>query len=472
MNFKRTMRFGCGAMALVFVALLGACGDGETPSSSPLKELSAAPSYTQEHTMRIGIWEAPAASETSFRYMLDAGVNMVWNVDSADYFRLADLNGIKVYPNLARNFGNSLKQLSTLEQTNQKWELYKDHPSFGGFNYVDEPGCDNIADLPPLAENHNQNFKDREFVVNLYPSSFYYQHAKNIYNSYEEYVEDFCENALVNLPDTTRLLSFDHYNIKRATKNGETVAALSDNWLYTAEVIAHYAKEYDADTHAFLLTCEHYDYLPQTYESLRWQAYTYMAYGIRGFSHFTYSGGGFLIDPPVDVGTGVPKNVPLYEAVKRLDNELLAWDDIYLSFNWDNVLQVLGSDNLAEDDDYSNLLFDYTSMAAESSPYISSVTATKDTLVGLFRDGDGNPGFMVTNMDFPTAVMPEGSEVPGAPDFETLGVDEVRIKVDGANRAIVIREGSVSEMNVQEGTIRLSLAPSEGVFVIPYRVKK
>ena len=77
---------------------------------------------------------------------------------------------------------------------------------------------------------------------------------------------------------------------------------------------------------------------------------------------------------------------------------------------------------------------------------------------------------MVTNFDFPSAVTGTETEVSGAPDFDTLGTDYVKIKIEGANKALIVRDGSVLEEDVTDGTINLSLKGADAAFVIPLKI--
>lgn len=470
MKRLRTNRFcvnkiliGSLTVCMLLGAFSGCGGTGTSDSSSasgPLKELSEVPEYTEEKKMWIGGWNSPPATEAAYTYAEDGGVNMLWNIGSAQHMELAEKHGVELYPLMSSN-----KVLKSVEEIDAAYKSFENYSSFGGFNYVDEPGRTLFEPLGELAKNHNEKYPEIDFLVNLYPSSFYYQNSDNAAISYEEYVEEFCEEVLTELTDSRRILSFDHYNMQL----GSTGGYLMDNWLYTVEVIADYAKKYDADTHAFFLTTQHYNYLAQTYESLKFQANAYMAYGIEGFSHFTYAGG--WDNHPVDPGTGAPAgNGALYRAMSELDNELLAWDDIYLAFEWQEVMQITGSDNLEEDSFYVNNCFGNTSLSVESSDLLTNVSATKDTLIGFFEDKAGNPAMMVTNFDFPSAVTGTDTEVPGAPDFNTLGTNYVKIKIEGANKVLIVRDGSLVEEEITDGTINLSLEGAGAAFVIPLRI--
>ena len=456
------------ALSIGLALCISACGGGEGGkgggggNSGGLKQVDALPSY-EEQTMWIGAWNNPPATEQAYRYLEDGGFNMVftWNNNPtalSEHLRLGAEHNVKIYAMLGTS-----KVATPVEEVNENWlDTYSDYEGLGGFSYMDEPGQNAYEGLGLLAENHDKNYSDIDYYVNLYPTSFFAQNSENVGLTYAEYVEKFCESCLSKLYNTRRILSFDHYCMSLGTNGGY----LSETWLETVETIARYGKEYDAMTHAFLLTTKHYSYLAQIYESLRFQANVYMAYGVQGLSHFTYSGG--FNDYPVDPGTGLPVgDGRLYYDMAQLNSELLAWDDIFLAFDWKEVMHVTGSDNLAESAAYTNPVLSFALDPVDEIDYVEEVTATKDTIVGSFTDENGNIGLMVTNFDFPTAVTGLDDEVADAPDFSTLGTNVVTLTVPGANTAMLVENGELSVVEVTDGKIELALEPAGAAFVIP-----
>ena len=459
------------ALSLGLAFGVTACTTGEEPGGGGegggLPETSDYPVF-DEHTMWIGAWNNPPANEQAYTYLEDGGFNMVftWNNNPqalSEHLRLGGEHGVKIYAML-----NSTKVAGSAEEVNENWlDSYADYEGLGGFCYMDEPGQGAYEGLGLLAENHEENYSDIDYYVNLYPTTFFGANAENTGLSYAEYVEKFCDTCLTKLDKTRRILSFDHYCMSLGANGGY----LSEMWLETVETIARYGKQYDAMTHAFFLTTKHYAYLAQTYESLRYQANVYMAYGIQGFSHFTYAGG--FNDYPVDPGTGLPVgDGRLYYDMAQLNGELLAWDDIFLSFDWKEVMHVTGSDNLAQSASYANPVLSFARDAVDELEYVTEVTATKDTIIGSFEDADGNIGLMVTNFDFPSEVTGLDDEVADAPDFSTLGTDVVTLTIPGANTALIVRNGELTEEPVTDGKIELAIEPSGAAFVIPLNIKQ
>lgn len=186
-------------------------------------------------------------------------------------------------------------------------------------------------------------------------------------------------------------------------------------------------------------------------EDLSYQVYTCMAFGITGFSYFTYTES-FLSDQMT--GGCVTRDdcatTELYGWAKELNAEIKKFDNVYLSFDWQGVYPVVGSEN------ESGFVpaYDRLQSPLSSLSCASAVTATQDTLVGQFQDENGNDGLIVTNYSDPAVGLN----------------DEVSITFQDANRALVYRNGERTVYVLQDGVLDLTLEAGEGVFVIPVKV--
>ena len=140
----------------------------------------------------------------------------------------------------------------------------------------------------------------------------------------------------------------------------------------------------------------------------------------------------------------------LYGWAKELNAEIKKFDNVYLSFDWQGVYPVVGSEN------ESGFVpaYDRLQSPLSSLSCASAVTATQDTLVGQFQDENGNDGLIVTNYSDPAVGLN----------------DEVSITFQDANRALVYRNGERTVYVLQDGVLDLTLEAGEGVFVIPVKV--
>ena len=158
-----------------------------------------------------------------------------------------------------------------------------------------------------------------------------------------------------------------------------------------------------------------------------------------------------------EAGRG-PAVGPVFAAAvcfKEVNEELSSFDHVYLSFDWEGVMPILGTLNTADDPEYENSDFvNIYEKSKLSSLACGSVTSTQDALVGQFKDKDGNCGLMVTNYTEPT------QELNTSIDFNFTN----------ANRAIVYRNGLKKVYEVKDGKLNLNLESGEGMFVIPVQV--
>ena len=190
-------------------------------------------------------------------------------------------------------------------------------------------------------------------------------------------------------------------------------------------------------------------------DDLTFQVYTDMAFGINGFTYFTYRksflggfGGGCVEN---DVSC---KPTEVYYWAQETNEAINKFDHVYLSFDWNGVMGVNGKNNVADDPEYENASFMNLATPLKELDCAKSVSATEDTIIGQFKDKDGRDGLMVTNFSEPTTGLR----------------DVVSFEFKKANRAIVYRNGERKIYEVKKNKLDLKLACGEGVFVIPVNV--
>ena len=143
-----------------------------------------------------------------------------------------------------------------------------------------------------------------------------------------------------------------------------------------------------------------------------------------------------------------------YYWAQEVNSEISKFDHVYLSFDWDGVMGVNGTNNTESDPEYVNSSFNLLATPLEQLDCATKVTATEDTLIGQFKDKDGRDGLIVTNFNEPTADLS----------------DTVDFEFKDANRAVVYKNGERKIYEVKNNKLRLKLATGEGVFVIPVKV--
>ena len=335
------------------------------------------------------------------------------------------------------------------------FEPYMDHPAFLGFSLWDEPLYNNFENVARALRLFNQACPGKLLYVNLLPVSIARENLGITDDmTKEEYASSFLE--MVEMP----YVSYDFYAIRR-DQNGERTTA--EEFLYNMQVFKREAQKKDIPLWTYLLSTEHTfsdnDYPQLTnVADVRWQVYSFMAFGGEGVSWFTTFpavpedsyGGKF--------GAGLwdrkGRKTQNYYYVSKVQNEVAAWDEVYLNFDWKGVYTQVGMENK----DGFNNAFDYLNDGADRFTEVeafSSFETSQDTLVGCFADPDGQAGYIFVNYADPAL----------------LATDRVEVVFKDAAAAVVYRKGVKSIVPLYGGKLTMNMTPGEGVFVIPLAEK-
>ena len=148
-----------------------------------------------------------------------------------------------------------------------------------------------------------------------------------------------------------------------------------------------------------------------------------------------------------------------YYYVKTVNEEIRAFEDIYLNYSVNGVMAVYGTENDYDVDEETGEVLGNGTMrmmkkAVKRIDGVESITATEDTLVSDMTDKDGNKAMLITNFSDP---------------YEGLD-DAVEIKFDKNKkytRLAVFRKGVRKVYEVKDNKITLELESGEGIFVMP-----
>ena len=446
---KRSVLALAVAMLIAAVCAFAGCDKGGSGISPNEKY----PEYASGKHMWIGGWDVPLNTEADYQMAKDMGLTHMF-IDGAfarrdteayfDQLRHCEKVGLKAIlgHDTATNNVNGT-QMSEYD--------YSQFAAVDMINLWDEPYATNFADVAArvdkAAEIYTEN-PDVQLYINLSPHHEMFSGDKS--NSIEEYLAAVEETVLDKIPGR-RIYSTDIYPLM--SRGG--VNTLDAGWLRTMSIYASHAKANNGEFHMFV---QNYgdgttrDIVSKA--DLTFQINTDMAFGINGFSYFTYRQSflGFTGGCVENNESCKPKDS--YWWAKEINSELAAWDEVYLSFDWDGVFTVQGSENLKEDAEYQNMHFIGLSGALENLGCAKSVSATQDTLIGQFKDTDGNYALMVTNFTEPTDLLK----------------DTVEITFNNANRALVYKNGKRTVYEVKKNKVKINLAAGEGAFVIPVKV--
>lgn len=249
-------------------------------------------------------------------------------------------------------------------------EFGKD-PDVVGFTLRDEP---NAADFPALARVSRRLMEQVPGCfpyINLFPN--YANQAQLGTPTYEEHVRRFLE--VVRPP----ILSFDHYPLV-----GE---GLRPNYYQNLEVIRRLSLEAGIPFWAFALSTPHGPYRDPTEAELRFQIWSDLVYGAKGYCFFCYW------VPPADrtwdwdnaIIRRDGKRSEHFEQVQRINRRVQAMAPVLLSLRSEAVY-------------HAGAVPEGCTPLPNDAPV--RLQGTGQLIFGFFRDREGRRWVMITNRDY------------------------------------------------------------------------
>ena len=314
------------------------------------------------------------------------------------------------------------------------------------FYLWDEPTTSQMSELAGMLTAFNSQLpSDVLMHVNLLPSygekgiesgDSWWDKLFGSGTTYEDYVDSYVSDVMSQV-DGQHTISVDNYPLM----NSGSGNYLRETYLKDLWVIADRAKTNDP---AAIVNCciQAFEYVdtdlrtPETLADIRFQTNTGLALGAESFEYFMY----YTWPSESATMTGLVNN-GLYDIVKQANTELLAWDSVYLSFDWQGVKAY-------------NVASAMTSGVTQlSSLQDVSVSATAATLVGEYKYGSADEyAYMITNFTEPSAGT----------------TDTVTVTMAAGQTALVYINGVGSWMTADaSGNLQLTLQAGEGAFVIP-----
>ncbi len=369
---------------------------------------------------------------------------------------LAAEAGIKCFPFTGHIAINSDDQLKA------EW-LYSDNIS--GIYYYDEPFMPQLPDLGNRVEFFEKNFPGKTFLVALQPASVT-SHPLWAANdgtgiNYEEYITTYCNEVFDRMGEgTKKVLMADCYPIKKEKNE----LSIKPSHLYNLMELAAQAKDNGAIANLAIQTLEHTVssgatlYPAPTLQSMRFQIYPLLSFGFKAYTLYTYDTrpdayqGDVMIEENI---MGLVENgraTATYPIVKQVNKEILSFDHVYLSFDWEGIIPVVPTKD--QRTNFQQLTgFGRYVLEAQDTKVLNEITSDNNILCGVFQDEAGNEAYAITNYC--------------APWLETVA--KTQLTFDGCDKAIVYLNGEKSVMNLTDGKLALSLNACDGAFVIPYK---
>ena len=141
------------------------------------------------------------------------------------------------------------------------------------------------------------------------------------------------------------------------------------------------------------------------------------------------------------------KTYPVYDYAKTVNREMLNFDHVYLNFDWNGTMPILGTQS---EQDY-NMNFDGLNNPLSSIDALKGAQATQDALIGQFKDKAGYDGLVVVNFTDPAYGLK----------------NTVSLEFKDASKVRVYKKGIAYDYQVLDNRFELELGVGEGVFMIP-----
>ncbi len=400
-------------------------------------------------TLTIGVWNGSHHNFNDARMaeLQAAGITKIMGINPK--YTGAEYGGITGMLDRAEKYGISvIVDLRDWDGTTVP--EYVDHPALIGFLMYDEPSTKNFDTLADLKTKFDAVMPENLiFYVNLFPEcaadSSLFGQSLNFFTDYDKYyVTKFLDTLDIEV------LSWDNYSL--LTDSSKTQTGIRTDYFHNFEVMA----SKDVPMWYTMLSAGHgtsYYYNTPTEQELRWQMAVAMTYGVQNIDHYVYTSHESDYSCMLDYNTETVTD--LYYDIKDVNNEYLAWDNIFMAYDWVGVGTYSANSN--------NSMLSQLENSLNLSDYGVSVSASENLLVGVF-DYNGDKAYMVTNAGSAgSTTVGDGKNFAMADTTVTLTLADADYKC-----VAIIDNGEISYVAVNaDNTVTLNVQAYEGVFVIP-----
>lgn len=335
----------------------------------------------------------------------------------------------------------ALSDDDAMAQARRAMVNYSDHPAFYGNMITDEPQMKEYEALAVGEKRYKAIFPDKMYYLNLFPVVATPTQLGT--DSYDTYLSTYVNEV------TSDYLCYDHYPLLPDSNGG---SRLVEDFLWNMELAQKHMAESNGEVWTFLQSMGYsIKKDPNCEEDFRVQVGAALAYGLRGIQWFCYYspgyGGAEGFTPAIITLDG--KKTEKYDMVKKINNEVLKFDDIYLNFDWQRVMTFIGTENTKGE----NPAFNYLTVTNEHDR-VAGLSCTYDTVVGVFEDAEKREGFLFANYDAPTS----------------NNVNEVNVSFNNCTQALCYINGEQKTVEVENGKTKISLQAGDWAFLIPLNI--
>lgn len=198
-------------------------------------------------------------------------------------------------------------------------------------------------------------------------------------------------------------------------------------------------------------------YRTPNYYDMRWQVYSALAFGASRIGYYTfwphYNTGShgrqpnamLVFEPSEEKGY---RTTEIYDAVKEVHQEILAFDHVFLRFKWQGCQKI----EIGNDENIQYVVADY------KDEKLVNAKATRNLLIGCMKNPEDNmEGYWIVNAENPSRYL----------------INDVELVFEGCDSITYYRKGKeYHESLTPEGIWKSRLGVGEGIFVIPYRTSE
>ncbi|MGQ9845568.1 MAG: hypothetical protein ACUVQN_05095 [Caldisericia bacterium] len=283
--------------------------------------------------------------EASLRIIENGGINILINGNFGwmpDPLRLVEAlskqteSNLKLLAIIENECKDDFIYCNTNDETNKNISKYLDlfnQEYIYGWYVWDEPGknrrlCspfnlepnDDFEDINRIVKQIRQNHKynDKLDFINLFPT--YWSETKTL-NDYEKYLNAFYTSQEYK----PRVLCFDHYPFLMGGNSN-----FRKDYYANLEIIRKKSIEWDIPFWMIILSSGHDNYKNPSFEEIRFQIYSALAYGAKGIGYYLYSKSfeqigyrSWILENYVDDEQVADSlHGPLYVPIKKLNAEI------------------------------------------------------------------------------------------------------------------------------------------------------
>lgn len=341
------------------VVLLVASTHAETPRLSA-SEFTIMPWGTTP-------WDSQRDAPNVFKQLRDCGFNHAGFVAEKDLDRAqsAGLKALVYAPELG--FSDDTPADEITSRVKAVVTRTKDHPAVQGYYLRDEPMPVSFPSLAVARKAIGEVAPDALAYINLLPT-----YGPN--PSYTDYLTTYIETVNPNF------LSYDHYALM---DNG----TLREGYFQNLEAMRDAAIKHNLPFWNIVLGNRHFTYAKPTLDTLRFQAYTTLAYGAKGLAYFTYFApqiGNYELAAIDQFG----HKTPTWDLLQNVNLQIHALGQVYKGLKSTNVFHAPKPPH-----DCKGL---------DSSQYVAEISGGT-VCVGEFVDGSSQPYILVVNTDLHNA---------------------------------------------------------------------